>query len=82
MTIWIHDGHRVDLVDPNDIDTWVVLRGTKSAKQLVQENMEQPDREWLNPGGQPLPDPALKGLATAYKNKYKLDSLTIRGQVG
>jgi len=83
MTKFVLDGHTILLDDDNqDIDNWIVTGGIKTAKQLMKENIEDPEREWLNAGGQPLPDASLKGLATAYKNKYKLTDLTIKGQVG
>jgi len=83
MTKFVLNGHII-LVDDNnqDIDNWVVTGGNKTAKELMKENIEDPQREWVNAGGQTLPAAALKGLATAYKNKYKLDSLIIKGQVG
>lgn len=83
MTKFVLDGHTILLDDKNpDIDNWIVTGGAKTAKQLIKENIENPARQWVNNAGVPLPDESLKGLATGYKNKYKLTDLTIKGQVG
>ena len=75
MTIWTpttNTDHRVNIVDPEDRNTWIVLRGTKSVVQLITEDLENPNRQWLNPAGQQLPDAAKQGLITSYKARYRI----------
>lgn len=71
--------HVIDRGTPGDIDTYTVIVGSKSAKQLIQEALENPLKVWRNPGGQQLPDEALKGLANNLKAHWKLDTLTLQG---
>ena len=69
--------HQIDIVDPEDSSTWIVLKGTKTIPQIVKEEIENPTREYVDDKGTPLTRGQKDSLQTAARTKYGDNTISI-----
>ncbi len=75
-TKWKYDNHEIELVDPDNSLTWLVIRGTKSVSEIIKQNLEEP-REYKTKSGTDLSNAELTALQTTYRTGYEDDTIVL-----